>query len=115
MGRKTIDDYCLKHLNDLFAIKLIIFRSELNVGTFWIFRRKPIPPLVLREHSLQIRHYFMSDEFCRTIRFYLIKKYSLTLAFVIQYGKKQYVKNILHCIILRSFVAFDELYSLTHV
>ena len=34
MRRKIIDDYCLSYLNDLFGIKLIILRSELNVATF---------------------------------------------------------------------------------
>ena len=32
MRRKIIDDYCLQYLNDLFRIKLIILRSELNVA-----------------------------------------------------------------------------------
>jgi len=27
------EDYCLKYLNELFGIKLIILRSELNVAT----------------------------------------------------------------------------------
>ena len=34
MRRKIIDDYCLKYLNDLFGIKLIILRFELNVAAF---------------------------------------------------------------------------------
>ena len=36
MRRKIIDDYCLQYLNDLFGIKLICFRSELNVASFQI-------------------------------------------------------------------------------
>ena len=32
MSRKIIDDYCLLYLNDLFEIKLIILRSDLNVN-----------------------------------------------------------------------------------
>ena len=36
MRRKRIDDYCLKYLNDLFRIKLICLRSELNVASFRI-------------------------------------------------------------------------------
>ena len=36
MRRKTIDDYYLLYLNDLFGIKLIFLRSELNVATFWV-------------------------------------------------------------------------------
>ena len=36
MLQKIIDVYCLWYLNDLFGIKLIILRSELNVATFWI-------------------------------------------------------------------------------
>ena len=34
MRRKLIDDSWLQYLNDLFGIKLIILRSELNVATF---------------------------------------------------------------------------------
>ena len=34
MRRKTIDDYYLLYLNDLFGIKLIFLPSELNVATF---------------------------------------------------------------------------------
>ena len=34
MSRKVIDDYWLNYLNDLFGIKLIILRSEINVATF---------------------------------------------------------------------------------
>ena len=34
MRRKIINNYCLYYLNDLFGIKLIILRSELNVATF---------------------------------------------------------------------------------
>ena len=37
MSRKIIDDCCLQYLNDLFGIKLIFLRSELNVQTFWIY------------------------------------------------------------------------------
>ena len=37
MCRKIIDDYWLSYLNDLFGIKLIFLRSELNVATFQIF------------------------------------------------------------------------------
>ena len=33
MRQKIIDDYW-QYLNDLFGIKLIILRSELNVATF---------------------------------------------------------------------------------
>ena len=33
MRRKIIDDYWLSYLNDLFGIKLIILRSELNFAT----------------------------------------------------------------------------------
>ena len=33
---KIIDDYCFYYLNDLFGIKLIILRSELNVASFQI-------------------------------------------------------------------------------
>ena len=36
MRRQIIDDYWLQYLNDLFGIKLIFLRSELNVATFWI-------------------------------------------------------------------------------
>ena len=36
MRRKIIDDCCLYYLNDLFGIKLICLRSELNVATFWL-------------------------------------------------------------------------------
>jgi len=32
--RKITDDFRLFYLNDLFEIKLIILRSELNVATF---------------------------------------------------------------------------------
>ena len=36
MGRKIIDEYCLYDLNDLFGIKLICLRTELNFATFLI-------------------------------------------------------------------------------
>ena len=36
MRRKIIDDFCLQYLNDLFGIKLICLRSELNVESFQI-------------------------------------------------------------------------------
>ena len=36
MHRKITDDYCLEYLNDLFGIKLICLRSELNVASFRI-------------------------------------------------------------------------------
>ena len=34
MGRKTIDDFRLQYLNDLFEIKLSILRSESYIETF---------------------------------------------------------------------------------
>jgi len=34
MRRKIIDDYRLQYMNDLFGIKLICVRSELNVASF---------------------------------------------------------------------------------
>ena len=34
MRRKIIDDYCLQYLNDLFGIKMICLRSELNAASF---------------------------------------------------------------------------------
>ena len=33
---KIIDYYCLQYLDDLFGIKLIILRFELNVAILWI-------------------------------------------------------------------------------